>query len=292
MMNRDTIRGEDLGAQPDPASATSAPTPAAVKAPRSAVTAMLVRAVQAVVGIGAAVLLLGWVLPWITKTTWGEILDQIALIGWGKALWLLLLMLIALSFYTFTLVGSLPGLRHPPALVVNLIGSGVSDAMPGGGAVGMAAQYAVFRSWGFSHRNIGTSVIITTIWNLLLRALLPFGAIVWLVASGTENLPKQMIWGGYFAAGVAAIITSLTLAILVNDKGAHAVGRAADRVVMPLPVSYTHLDVYKRQDHRGVHDRLGHGGPGPLHGPGDPPGARRRYRHRPAPAALRLTGRR
>lgn len=201
--------------------------------PRSA-SNLAVRIVQAVVGIGAAVVLLGWVLPWITHTTWGEILDRISLIGWPKALWLLFLMLVALSFYTFTLVGSLPGLKHRPALVVNLIGSGVSDAMPGGGAVGLAAQYAVFRSWGFSHRNIGTSVIITTIWNLLMRALLPFGAIVWLLLGGAENLPKEMIWGGWFAASVAAMITVLTAAILVNDKSAHLVGRALDKVVVPV----------------------------------------------------------
>ncbi len=185
-------------------------------------------------GFGAAVLLLGWVLPWLTGTTWAQILQQLSVIGWGKAVGLLVLMLIALWCYTFTLTGSLPGLKHRPALIVNLIGSGVSDAMPGGGAVGLAATCGVLRSWGFAHRDIGTSVIVTTIWNMLVRALLPFVAIVWLFVEGTRALPDLLIWGGWFAAAVTAVIVGLAVAILVNDRGARSVGGLLDRVAAPV----------------------------------------------------------
>ncbi|MBK9102856.1 MAG: flippase-like domain-containing protein [Austwickia sp.] len=189
---------------------------------------------QGIVGFGAAGMLLGWVLPWLTRTSWGQIVDQLAMIGWARAVGLLVLMLIALWFYTFTLTGSLPGLRHFPALIANLIGSGVSDAMPGGGAVGLAAQCGVFRSWGFGHRDIGTSVIVTTIWNMLIRALLPFVAIVWLLMDGSRTLPDLMIWGGWFAAAVTALFAGLAVAILVNDRSARTVGRLLDRLSAPL----------------------------------------------------------
>ena len=61
-------------------------------------------------------------------------------------------MLLGLWCYTFTFTGSLRGLSHSKALIVNLCGSSVSNLLPGGGAVGLAATYAICRSWGFSRR--------------------------------------------------------------------------------------------------------------------------------------------
>lgn len=220
-----------------PAGSTGAPAGDVAVPPqarRAGVLRIVGRLVQAVVGIGAAVLLLGWVLPWLTKASWAQILDQLALTGWVNAAGLLVLMLIALWCYTFTLTGSLPGLTHRPALIANLIGSGVSDAVPGGGAVGLAATIGVLRSWGFSHRDIGTSVIVTTIWNLLIRALLPFVAIVWLLLDGSDSLPPLMVWGGWFAAAVTVVIAGLALLMLVNDHSARAVGGLLDRLGAPL----------------------------------------------------------
>lgn len=201
------------------------------------------RVVQAVVGIGAAVVLLGWVLPWLTGSSWAEILDQLRVTGWAQATGLLVLMLVALWCYTFTLTGSLPGLRHRPALIANLIGSGVSDAMPGGGAVGLAAQVGVLRSWGFAHRDIGTSVIVTTIWNMLIRALLPFVAIVWLLLDGSRALPRLMVWGGWFAAAVTVVIAGSAVAMLVNDHGARTIGRLLDRVTKPAAGALRRRDI-------------------------------------------------
>lgn len=225
--------GAAAGAQWDAARGAAAAVPP-VGGRRGGALRRVRRVVQAVVGIGGAVLLLGWVLPWLTNASWAEILDQLAVTGWANAAGLLVLMLIALWCYTFTLTGSLPGLKHRPALIANLIGSGVSDAVPGGGAVGLAATIGIFRSWGFSHRDIGTSVIVTTMWNLLIRALLPFVAIVWLLFDGSRALPPLMVWGGWFAAAVTVAIAGLALVILVNDRGARTVGALLDRVATPL----------------------------------------------------------
>lgn len=192
------------------------------------------RAVQVVVGLTAAVVILGWVLPRLTATTWPQIIHELDHLGWGKAALLFALMMAGLWCYTFTLAASLPGMKHVPALIVNLCGSGVSNAMPGGGAVGVAAQYAIFRSWGFTHRNIGTSLVITSIWNLLIRALLPLIAVVWLFASGTTQLPRQFTYGVIFAVVVAALMIGIALAILVSDRSAHQVGAFLNRLFTPL----------------------------------------------------------
>lgn len=230
----------DTGADARSDAGARAGRPQPAVAPGGGALRVVRRVVQAVVGIGGAVLLLGWVLPWLTKTSWAEILDQLAVTGWAKAAGLLVLMLIALWCYTFTLTGSLPGLKHRPALIANLVGSGISDAAPGGGAVGLAATVGIFRSWGFSHRDIGTSVIVTTIWNMLIRALLPFVAIVWLLLDGSHALPPLMLWGGWFAAAVTVLIAGLALVMLVNDHGARTIGGLLDRIATPV------LRVFKR----------------------------------------------
>ena len=79
----------------------------------------------------------------------------------------------ACTSYTFTLTGSLHGLRHYQALIVNVCGSSVGNLLPGGGAAGLAVTYTICRSWGFSRRDISTSAIVTGVWNILARVALP-----------------------------------------------------------------------------------------------------------------------
>src|SRR5690606_12896390 len=67
---------------------------------------------QSAVGIVIAVALIAYGLPRVAQTTWTEIWHQFTLVsGWSAAL-LLGLMLAGLYCYTFTLIGSLPGLTH------------------------------------------------------------------------------------------------------------------------------------------------------------------------------------
>ncbi|MBK8436714.1 MAG: flippase-like domain-containing protein [Austwickia sp.] len=202
---------------------------------RPTTTAELVkRVVQVVVGLALAIFLLGWVLPWLTHTTWPEIIDNLERVGWRKALICLVLMFGGLWVYTFTISASLPGMRHAPALIVNLCGSGVSNSMPGGGAVGVAAQYAIFRSWGFSHRNIGTSLIITSTFNLLIRMVLPIVAIVWLILSTERDLPSIIVQGALIGGGAGLVLAGMLVAILASERSAHAIGRFLNAIVHPV----------------------------------------------------------
>lgn len=216
------MEGLDLGGAP--------PEPV-----RPATRADLVkRIVQVVVGLALATFLLGWVLPWLTHTSWPEIIENLRRVGWRKALICFALMFLGLWLYTFTIMASLPGMRHAPALIVNLCGSGVSNSMPGGGAVGVAAQYGIFRSWGFSHRNIGTSLIIASVFNLLIRMLLPIVAIVWLILSTEKNLPGIIVKGALIGGGAGLVLAGILVGILSSDRTAHAIGRALNAIVHPV----------------------------------------------------------
>lgn len=189
--------------------------------------------VQAVVGLGLATGLIVWGLPFFAKTTWGEVLAVLRGIPLLHAVGFQGLMLLGLWAYTLTIVASLPGLSHYRALVVNLCGSSVGNLLPGGGAAGLAATYAICRSWGFNRAAVSTSALVTGVWNTLARLVLPVVAIVLLLV-GNKGLPQSLT-----DAAIGGALSGLALiagfaAILVSPPFAAAVGRLGDRLLRPF----------------------------------------------------------
>lgn len=188
---------------------------------------------QALGGIALAAVLIIWGLPRLAHTSWTQILGVLQHVGGGTATVLLVLMLVGLWCYTFTLSGSLPGLSHIKALVVNLGGSAVGNLLPGGGAVGVAATYLMCRSWGFSRREISTSIIVSGVWNVLARLALPVFGLAVLVLDPAA-LPGQIVRDGVIGALAGLAVFGLFIAVIVSRRAATRVGRAADALLRPL----------------------------------------------------------
>ena len=191
------------------------------------------RIVQIVVGIGLAAALLTWGLPHFAKTTWRDVFAVIGRVPLEDSLLFLALVIGGLWCYTFTLTGSLPGLGHLKALVVNVCGSSVSNLLPGGGAVGLAATYTICRSWGFSRRAVSISAIVTGVWNTLARIILPILAIIAL-AAGRQDLPRVMQDATVAAALSGLAIIGVFVAVIVSPRAANLLGAELDRVVRLL----------------------------------------------------------
>ena len=185
------------------------------------------RVVEAVVGLGLAVVLLVWGLPYFAKTSWADIWSVVQTIPWTSFVLYQSLMLVGLYCYTFTFTGSLRGLRHGQALIVNLCGSSVSNLLPGGGAVGLAATYAILRSWGF------TSAIVTGVWNVMARIALPVIAIfaLWV---GNKDLPSALADAAVAALITGTLILTVFIAVLASERAALATGAFLDKVLRPL----------------------------------------------------------
>jgi len=189
--------------------------------------------VQLVIGLGLAAVLLIWGLPYFAKTSWADIWEVIRTIPPIHALGYQALMLLGLWSYTFTFTGALRGLSHSKALIVNLCGSSVSNLLPGGGAVGLAATYAICRSWGFSRRATSTSVIVTGVWNVMARIALPVVAIAALWFGGVTMPPALT------DLAVAGMVTGLAIlgafvAIMASERAAQAIGHALEWALGPL----------------------------------------------------------
>jgi len=189
--------------------------------------------IRGVLGLGVAAGLLGWGLPHFAGITWSEVFDILRQIGPGTAVALLSLMLCGLWLYTFVLAGSLPGLSHLKALVLNVCGSSVGNLLPGGGAAGVAATYGICRSWGFSRRDISISVVVSGVWNVLGRVALPVigaGALL----SEASTLPEPVVRGGAIGAGAGLTLLVLFVAVIVSERAATVVGRGLDKAWRPL----------------------------------------------------------
>jgi len=189
--------------------------------------------IQGLLGLVFAVVLLVWGLPFFVGTTWAEVFDRLGQIGPGTAVQLLAVMISGLWLYTFMLTGSLPGLSHPKALILNVSSSSVGNLLPGGGAAGVAATYGMCRSWGFSRRDISTSVIVSGVWNVLGRVALPvIGTGVLL--TDASKLPEPVVRGGAIGAVVGLALLGSFIAVIVSGRAAAFIGRGLDTALKPL----------------------------------------------------------
>jgi len=207
--------------------------------------------VQSVAGITLAAALVVFALPRVADTTWPQIAAQLALVGPGSAVLMAALLVMGLYCYTYTMTASLPGLTHLRGLTVNAAGSMVSNVLPGGGAVGVALTYVMFRSWGHARMAISTSIVVLTVWNLLARLALPvLGALA--VLLGPVDAPRPVLLAAALATGVGLLLLSFFTAVLFSDRAAREVSGVVSAATAPLARRFpavSRLD-HLLEDHR------------------------------------------
>lgn len=182
---------------------------------------------EAIAGLVLAGLILGFGLPSVGQTSWSEIGEHLASIGWLNGIELFGWVVLGLWLYTFTLTGSLPGLRHVHALIVNVSGSAAGNLLPGGGAAGVAATYLMLRSWGFSKPSISTSIIVSGVWNLVARMAMPLLGVALL--SSSDALPKGMRSGASTGGILGLVVIAVFVTIVVSHPLSDRLGRFLQR---------------------------------------------------------------
>jgi uncharacterized membrane protein YbhN (UPF0104 family) len=186
------------------------------------------RAIELLLSLTVTVAIFAFAIPAISGSEYSEIFDELAVLTAPEFLALFALWIVVMLTYTGVLTAALPGLKHMQALVVNFAGSAVSNVVPFGGAVGVAATYAMTMSWGFEPSAVTLSILVTGIWNVFSKLALPTLALLILVIAGeaTAGLVAPAIVG---LAVLAAGIVVLTL-ILRSEHLADRVGVLAERV--------------------------------------------------------------
>lgn len=191
------------------------------------------RGIQFVVGTGLAVFLLWWGLPRIAHTTWTDVWALISALHFSTVVGLTVLMISGLWLVTFLYTGSLRGLSHYRAMIVNAAGSSIGNLLPGGGAAGVVVTYKQLRSWGFLRRDISTMVIVTGVWNVLARVVLPVVGIVAIIF-GIGQLNPVVAQAALLGALIGIGVVVAFWGVLASEEFAHKLGRWAMRVTRRL----------------------------------------------------------
>jgi uncharacterized membrane protein YbhN (UPF0104 family) len=189
-------------------------------------------AIEISLSVGVAAAIFAVVLPRVTGSSYAEVWEVLGeLQGWQVAM-LSAAWLVNMVMYTGVLTASLPGLTHPKAFVANLSSSAVSNVLPFGGAVGVAATYLMYGSWGFGAGAITRSILVSGVWNVLVKLAMPAVAFVLLAATGQLRLVVVVVTVLALVAFAAAC--ALLWLVLHSDTFAAAVGRASERVLGAL----------------------------------------------------------
>jgi uncharacterized membrane protein YbhN (UPF0104 family) len=184
--------------------------------------------VEVVASLAITAAIFAFAIPAIVGSGYGEIWDQLGQLSAWSVAGLFALWIVVMLTYTGVLTSTLPGLKHTQALVVNFAGSAVSNVVPFGGAVGVAATYAINMSWGFTPPAVTLSILVTGIWNVFTKLAVPVLALVVLIAAG-EATEKLILPA---AIGVAVLAGGVTLLVLVlrSERLAERVGDVAERI--------------------------------------------------------------
>lgn len=190
--------------------------------------------VRSALGTALAVGLLAWALPHITGASWrdvGTVVEQITILELAG---LTLLWVAGLVAQSWVLTAALPGLSHSRALTLNLTGSAASNIAPMGGALGVATNLYMTRAWRVRDRTFAAFTLVSNVWDVMGKLLLPLCALVVLVWQGGVQLPSLRA-----ACIAASVLIALTLvavvAWLASEPAAEALGRWTGALAGRLP---------------------------------------------------------
>ncbi len=188
---------------------------------------------QSVLGLAAVGALIAFGLPTLLDTSWDAIWAQLSRVRPGTAVAMGLLLLGGLFCYTWVVMGSLPGVGHLQALRINASAATIANLVPLGAALGVAVSWMMLRSWGFSRSAVSSSFLVTAVWNVLARVLLPVvGCLV--VVAGPIDAPRVVVSGAYLAGAIGTAVVVVCAVMIFSDRVAGVVSRVLRAVLAPF----------------------------------------------------------
>jgi len=152
-----------------------------------------------------------------------------------SAAWLCLLIAsVVVMIFVFVLPyqAAIPHLKYWPAFVIRQTAFTISNAVPAGGALGLALQYAMLNSYGVPGAVATSGIAITSVWSIFITLVLPILGVLAALTTGAV----QQAWVIAGIVGVIAIAAAIVVFWLVlrSESSAKAVGRVAGRIATPI----------------------------------------------------------
>jgi uncharacterized protein (TIRG00374 family) len=186
--------------------------------------------ISALVSIALVVAVFWYFLPQFTSIS--AVWTSIRAMTWIEITTLVLAAVWNLVTYLLVNVATMPGLRMREAAVATESSTAVSNTVPGGGALGIGLNYAMFSSWGFSRSRTSVFLLVSGVFNNFAKLALPVLALALLALQGSPS-------GGRLAAGligVGALIAAVVVfwLLLRSEQSSVKVGLVAGRIASAL----------------------------------------------------------
>jgi putative heme transporter len=201
-----------------------------------------VRLATYAVGVAVGAVVLVALFPIVTGAPWRAIATTVSTVPAATLVGLVVLWAAGLVSHTVTLTAALPGLSHRRALLLSLTGSAVANVLPLGGAAGIAMNYRMTRRWGFSSAGFASYTVVTNLWDVLAKFLLPLVVLPVLVL----GLPVRAGLAHLILAAVIALplVGGMAALLITHPRIAGRLGARVERV--RLMVASTVADGWRR----------------------------------------------
>jgi len=131
--------------------------------------------------------------------------------------------------YVTPYVAALPGIAFWPAFKVRQTSFMISNVVPAGGAIGLAVQFGMLKSYGVDAAPATAAIGITSVWNTFVTLALPTIAIAALALTGQATLEAT---GLALLALLAVVVGIVVLALILRSEGvARRIGGWSDAIL-------------------------------------------------------------
>lgn len=150
-------------------------------------------------------------------------------------IWLVALgiaVVVNLAVYVWPYQAAIPKLRYWPAFVIRQTSFMISNAIPAGGAVGLAVQYAMLGSYEITATAATAGIAVTSVWSLFMTMALPVLGV--LAAAMTGEVKPAWIQAAVL--GLVALIATIVLfwLILRSEQSARKVSGWLAKLAGPV----------------------------------------------------------
>jgi uncharacterized membrane protein YbhN (UPF0104 family) len=169
-----------------------------------------------------------FVLPRIAD--YGTIWEILSGVSAAWVLGLAIAVIVNLASFGLPWMAAIPHLGFRRATVVSQSSTAASIVLPGGDVVGMGTQFAMLRGWGFDTDQASLAVLVTGIWNQLVRVAFPVIAVVLLAIVG--DVPTELRIGGAVGGVLFAAVLGGFIGLLASDRLARRIGELGAAAAM------------------------------------------------------------
>lgn len=125
-------------------------------------------------------------------------------------------------------MAALPSLSLRQAVWTDWATTAVTNVLPGGSALAIGLTWTMYRSFGLTSTAIARSVMVTGVWDTMVKLGTPMLALAWL--STQRPVSPTLIQAAVVGAVLFAVAVALTLVVLAGPGPARTVGRLVDRL--------------------------------------------------------------